>query len=101
MDGSAGESSESGSIVSSSQSSINGALHGDDYGCPRQVSPIRTGGLRNTSPMGRVGLRNTSPSRQKVIKTRPRGLDEETVATFGKIAHPDVQMEDNIWAMLP
>ncbi|KAJ6707560.1 F-BOX/KELCH-REPEAT PROTEIN [Salix viminalis] len=77
------------------------ALHGDDYGCPRQVSPIRTGGLRNTSPMGRVGLRNTSPSRQKVIKTRPRGLDEETVATFGKVAHPDVQMEDNIWAMLP
>lgn len=50
------------------------------------------------------GLRNTSPSRQKVVKTRPRGLDEETVATFGKTTttiHSDIQMEDNIWAMLP
>lgn len=69
--------------------------------CPKQVSPIRGGGSRNTSPMGRVGSRNTSPSRQKVIKTKPRGLDEETAATFGKAIHPDVQMEDNIWAMLP
>ncbi|KAG6743037.1 hypothetical protein NC652_038339 [Populus alba x Populus x berolinensis] len=100
MVGSPGDSSESGSIVSNSHSLRNGGLHDDD-GCPRQVSPIRIGGSRNTSPIGCVGSRNTSPSRQKVIKTKPRGLDEETVATFGKVVHPDVQMEDNIWAMLP
>nr|ABD96892.1 hypothetical protein [Tarenaya spinosa] len=52
---------------------------------------------------GRVGSRNTSPSRQKVVKMKPRGLDEDTVAaaTFGKPSHPDVQMEDGLWAMLP
>eukprot|EP00268_Persea_americana_P022719 TRINITY_DN2255_c0_g1_i2.p1 TRINITY_DN2255_c0_g1~~TRINITY_DN2255_c0_g1_i2.p1 ORF type:complete len:343 (+),score=51.91 TRINITY_DN2255_c0_g1_i2:416-1444(+) len=50
---------------------------------------------------GRTGVRNTSPSRQKVIKTKPRGFDEETVSTFGKTVHLDVQMEDNIWALLP
>lgn len=50
---------------------------------------------RNTSPCSR----NTSPSRQKVAKTKPRGLDEETVAR--KVVHTDVQMEDSIWAMLP
>ncbi|KAL0377644.1 UNVERIFIED_CONTAM: F-box/kelch-repeat protein, partial [Sesamum radiatum] len=48
-----------------------------------------------------MGSRNTSPSRQKVIKTKPRGLDEETVATFCKTVQLDIQMEDNIWAMLP
>lgn len=57
------------------------------------------------SPIGRgvgVGSRNTSPSKQKAIKTKPRGLDEETMATFAKTPHyHDVQMEDNIWAMLP
>lgn len=36
-----------------------------------------------------------------MVKTKPRGLDEETVATFSKAVQPDVQMEDNIWAMLP
>ncbi|KAG9448606.1 hypothetical protein H6P81_008571 [Aristolochia fimbriata] len=51
--------------------------------------------------MGRNGVRNTSPSRQKVIKTKPRGFDVETVSTFIKIVHPEVQMEDNIWALLP
>ncbi|CAN0870279.1 F-box/kelch-repeat protein At5g15710 [Linum grandiflorum] len=52
--------------------------------------------------MGRVGSRNTSPLKQKVVKTKPRGLDEETAtATFGKAVYCDVQMEDNIWAMLP
>ncbi|KAK9105337.1 hypothetical protein Scep_022181 [Stephania cephalantha] len=60
---------------------------------------------RNTSPSGRAGSRNTSPSRQKVVKTKPRGLDEETAAAaaanFGKVVHSDVQMEDSIWAMLP
>lgn len=95
-----GESSESGSGVSSSQLKKNGSF-GEDDRCPKQVSPLRGGGSRNTSPLGRVGSRNTSPSRQKVIKTKPRGLDEETVATFGKAVHPDVQMEDSIWAMLP
>ncbi|KAL4568591.1 hypothetical protein LXL04_024206 [Taraxacum kok-saghyz] len=60
------------------------------------------GGSRNTSPMGRrVGSRNVSPSKQKSIKTKPRGLDEETIAKFPKSPQPDVQMEDDIWAMLP
>ncbi|KAI4387841.1 hypothetical protein MLD38_000235 [Melastoma candidum] len=70
--------------------------------CLMQISPIRGGGSRNTSPLGRTGSRNVSPSRQKVVKTKPRGLDEETVAaTFCKAVHTDVRMEDNIWAMLP
>ncbi|GKC13650.1 F-box/kelch-repeat protein-like protein [Tanacetum coccineum] len=57
--------------------------------------------LRNTSPIGR-GVRNISPSRQKVIKTKPRGLDEEIISTkFAKSPQFDVQMEDDIWAMLP
>ncbi|XP_047319751.1 F-box/kelch-repeat protein At5g15710-like [Impatiens glandulifera] len=51
------------------------------------------------------GSRNTSPSRHKVVKTKPRGLVDETIVTFTKtitILHPpDIQMEDNIWAMLP
>ncbi|XVE72261.1 hypothetical protein DITRI_Ditri11bG0025500 [Diplodiscus trichospermus] len=99
MDG-VGESSESGIGVSSSQLMENGAFH-DEESCSKPVPPIRGGGSRNTSPLGRAGSRNISPSRQKVIKTKPRGLDEETVATFGKAVHPDLQMEDNIWAMLP
>ncbi|URE25563.1 F-box kelch-repeat protein [Musa troglodytarum] len=49
----------------------------------------------------RPGSRNTSPSRQKVIKTKPRGFDEETIATFTKVVHADIQMEDSIWALLP
>lgn len=57
--------------------------------------------LKNTIVMVRNGVRNTSPSRQKVIKTKPRGFDEETVATFSKIIHPNVQMEDSIWGLLP
>nr|XP_043606308.1 F-box/kelch-repeat protein At5g15710-like [Erigeron canadensis]XP_043606309.1 F-box/kelch-repeat protein At5g15710-like [Erigeron canadensis]XP_043606310.1 F-box/kelch-repeat protein At5g15710-like [Erigeron canadensis] len=68
----------------------------------RQVSYFGGGGSRNTSPIGRgVGSRNVSPSKQKVVKTKPRGLDEEIVAKFSKPPHPDVQMEDDIWAMLP
>ncbi|KAF5769781.1 putative F-box domain, kelch-type beta propeller, F-box-like domain superfamily [Helianthus annuus] len=67
----------------------------------------QTSGSRNTSPVNRaLGFRSPSPSRcrQKVIMTKPRGLDEEMVATFAKAPHgphPDVYMEDNIWAMLP
>uniref|UniRef100_A0A6N2LBJ6 F-box domain-containing protein n=1 Tax=Salix viminalis TaxID=40686 RepID=A0A6N2LBJ6_SALVM len=100
MDDSPGESSKSGSIVSNCHSLKIGGLHNDD-GCPRQESPTRCCESRSASPIGCVGSRNTSPSRQKVIKTKPRGLDEETVSTFGKVVHPDVQMEDDIWAMLP
>ncbi|KAF6133918.1 hypothetical protein GIB67_040682 [Kingdonia uniflora] len=61
-------------------------------------SSLSRPGSRNTSPSSRTGLRNISPSR---VKTKPRGLDEETAATFGKSVHRDVQMEDNIWEMLP
>ncbi|GAB2216594.1 hypothetical protein Droror1_Dr00024369 [Drosera rotundifolia] len=68
----------------------------------RNLSPIGRGS-RNSSPLGRNGSRNTSPCRQKAtVKTKPRGLDEEeTLATFVKNVVPDVQMEDDIWAMLP
>lgn len=66
-----------------------------------QVSSPSSSGSRNSSPISRCSSRNTSPSTQKVIKTKPRGFDEETVANFSKTVHPDVQMEDNIWAMLP
>lgn len=45
--------------------------------------------------------RNTSPSRQKSAKTKPRGLDEDTVTSFSKVTLPDVEMEDRVWAMLP
>lgn len=48
-----------------------------------------------------IRTRNTSPSRQKVIKTKPRGLDEETDTTFAKIVHSDVQMDGNVWSNLP
>ncbi|KAM0012046.1 putative F-box domain, kelch-type beta propeller, F-box-like domain superfamily [Helianthus debilis subsp. tardiflorus] len=81
------------------------ASHEQDEG--RQLSYFggtSSSSSRNTSPIGRgLGYRNVSPSRQKVIKTKPRGLDEEMVATFAKAPHPDVvvHMEDNIWAMLP
>ncbi|KAG6578531.1 F-box/kelch-repeat protein, partial [Cucurbita argyrosperma subsp. sororia] len=91
--------SQSGRGVVNSQS-MESEVVGEDNRVADQGSPLRGGG-RNTSPLGRAGSRNTSPSRQKVIKTKPRGLDEETVTTFGKAAHPDVQMEDSIWAMLP
>lgn len=77
-----------------------GSFRGDERH-PKQVAPLRGDGSRNTSPLSRVGSRNSSPSRQKVIKTRPRGLDEESAATFGKAVQPQVQMEENIWAMLP
>ncbi|CAH8328047.1 unnamed protein product [Eruca vesicaria subsp. sativa] len=57
---------------------------------------------RNVSPLSRVPSRNTSPSKQNVIKTKPRGLEEETVASFGKpVVITDVPMEDSIWSMLP
>ncbi|XP_047310842.1 F-box/kelch-repeat protein At5g15710-like [Impatiens glandulifera] len=74
----------------------------EDDSNQRQVTHFAASGSRNTSPLGRSGSRNTSPSRQKVVKTKPRGLEEETVVTtFSKTTHPDIQMEDNIWAMLP
>ncbi|KAA8547867.1 hypothetical protein F0562_004296 [Nyssa sinensis] len=94
------ETSESGSRGLSSQIVKNGYCHEEDS-YRSQVNHFGGGGSRNTSPLSRTGSRNTSPSRQKAIKTRPRGLDEETIATFGKAVHLDVQMEDNIWAMLP
>ncbi|KAL8171510.1 hypothetical protein V2J09_023314 [Rumex salicifolius] len=67
----------------------------------RNSSPSSRCCSRNTSPLSRAGSRNTSPSKQKVVKTKPRGLDEESMTTFIKAVHPDVQMEDSIWAMLP
>lgn len=68
----------------------------------RQVAHFAASGSRNTSPLGRSGSRNTSPSRKKLVKTTPRGLDEETVPnSFNKATHLDIQMEDSIWAMLP
>lgn len=70
-------------------------------GGSRNTSPIGRVGSRNASPLNRLGSRNTSPSKQKVIKTKPRGLDEESLSTFVKVSPPDIQMEDNIWAMLP
>lgn len=94
------ESSESGSgLLNSPQVTIGSLPEEDSF--HRQVSSFGSSGSRNTSPLGRIGSRNTSPSRQKVVKTKPRGLDEETVTTFSKAVQPDVQMEDNIWAMLP
>ncbi|KAL4299966.1 hypothetical protein AHAS_Ahas17G0153700 [Arachis hypogaea] len=58
--------------------------------CSKQASPPRCGGgLRNSNPIGRASLRNTSPLRQKVFKTKPRDLDEETLATFGKVVDFD------------
>ncbi|XP_020100835.1 F-box/kelch-repeat protein At5g15710 [Ananas comosus] len=70
------------------QSAENGVLV-EDYSPKHVVPPTRT------------ASRTTSPSRQKVVKTKPRGFDEETVTTFAKAIHADVQMEDNIWALLP
>ncbi|GMP28575.1 hypothetical protein CsSME_00004057 [Camellia sinensis var. sinensis] len=100
--GEIGETSESGSSRELSSQAVKAeSFHEEDSFC-RQVTNFGGGGSRNTSPLSRAGSRNTSPSRQKVAKTKPRGLDEEeTVATFAKAIHPDVQMEDNIWAMLP
>ncbi|CAI8591982.1 unnamed protein product [Vicia faba] len=97
-----GKSSELGSgvVCNGESESVENVVFGGDVRCCIQASPPRGNGSRNTSPMGRVGSRNTSPSRQ-IVKTKPRGLDEETHATFGKVVHADVQMEDNIWAMLP
>ncbi|GFP93200.1 F-box/kelch-repeat protein at5g15710 [Phtheirospermum japonicum] len=89
-----GEASESGSRTSSSSCRLMRSVSfGEDERFSRQS--------RNTSPLSRIGSRNTSPSKQKAIKTKPRGLDEETLTTFCKITQPDIQMEDNIWAGLP
>ncbi|XP_072966965.1 F-box/kelch-repeat protein At5g15710-like [Typha angustifolia] len=57
--------------------------------------------MKHAIAVTRSGVRATSPSRQKVIKTKPRGFDEETVTTFTKVIHTDIQMEDSIWALLP
>ncbi|KAL0426894.1 UNVERIFIED_CONTAM: F-box/kelch-repeat protein [Sesamum latifolium] len=94
-----GEASESGSRTLTS-SMVRSGCFCEEESLHWQAS-FGGGGSRNTSPLGRMGSRNTSPSRQKVIKTKPRGLDEETVATFTKYVQPDIHMEDNIWAMLP
>ncbi|KAK1296975.1 F-box/kelch-repeat protein [Acorus calamus] len=78
-----------GATEMSFQSSSNNIFsHDDDYA----NYPI---------PLSSLGVRNTSPSRQKVIKTKPRGFDEETVTTFTKVVHSDVYMDDHIWALLP
>ncbi|PIA57605.1 hypothetical protein AQUCO_00600374v1 [Aquilegia coerulea] len=70
-----------------------------------EIRPMSRPVSRNSSPSSRPGSRNTSPSSRNTspsrVKTKPRGLDEETAGTFGKAVHMDVQMEDNIWAMLP
>ncbi|CAA6670093.1 unnamed protein product [Spirodela intermedia] len=62
---------------------------------------LENGSLKQTVVVARNGMQNTSPSRQKVIKTKPRGFDEETVTTFSKIIQADVHMEHDIWAKLP
>ncbi|XP_071693365.1 F-box/kelch-repeat protein At5g15710-like [Rutidosis leptorrhynchoides] len=60
------------------------------------------GGSRNTSPVSqRLGSRNVSPSKQNGIKTKPRGFDEDIISKIAKPHHPDVHMENDIWAMLP
>ncbi|XP_010420243.1 PREDICTED: F-box/kelch-repeat protein At5g15710-like [Camelina sativa] len=96
--GSVEKSSDSVKSLACSASTKNGD---EESTSSKQASPLRSSGSRNTSPLGRVGSRNTSPSRQKVVKTKPRGFEEETVASFGKQVVADVQMEDGIWAMLP
>ncbi|KAJ3671465.1 hypothetical protein LUZ60_007544 [Juncus effusus] len=50
-----------------------------------------------------TGSRNTSPSRQKAIKTKPRGLDEETktLTSFPKTLISEIQLDDSIWSHLP
>ncbi|ERN05768.1 hypothetical protein AMTR_s00006p00252970 [Amborella trichopoda] len=53
------------------------------------------------TPSGRYWVRNTSPSRQKTVRTKPRGLDEETSANFSRIVQVDIRMDDNIWGSLP
>ncbi|XP_031474119.1 F-box/kelch-repeat protein At5g15710 [Nymphaea colorata] len=72
-------------------------------GCRGQVSgrsePASDGDRLKRTTSGRSGSR--SPSRQKVFKTKPRGFDEEVVASFSRIVHLDIQMEDSIWAFLP
>ena len=65
-------------------------------GGSRNSSPLSRSSSRNTSPVGQIGSRNTSPCRQ-IVKTKLRGLDEETVGTFSKTVHLDVRMEDSIW----
>ncbi|XP_057462775.1 F-box/kelch-repeat protein At5g15710 [Actinidia eriantha] len=100
MDG-VGETSESGSSRELGSQLARSSSSREEDSFWRQAAHFGGSGSRNTSPLGRAGSRNTSPSRQKVIKTKPRGLDEENIATFVKATHPDVQMEDNIWAMLP
>ncbi|CAL5325951.1 unnamed protein product [Camellia sinensis] len=93
--------SESGSTRELSSQLVRVWSSREEDSSRRQATHFGGSGSRNTSPLGRAGSRNTSPSRQKVIKTKPRGLDEEMISTFAKATHPDVQMEDNIWAMLP
>ena len=68
---------------------------------PKGVAFGEEGCMKYPIPLSRTGHRNTSPSRQKVIKTKPRGFDEETISTFAKVIHADVQMEERIWALLP
>lgn len=92
---------EIGSTIVKQEVSVEEQLTSMSIHGSRNTSPSSRAGSRNTSPSSRAGSRNTSPSRQKAVKTKPRGFDEETVATFGKFIHPDIQMEDNIWAMLP
>lgn len=55
-------------------------------------------------PVPRLGgPRTTSPSRQKTIKTKPRGLDEETnvLTTANKILISEIQLDESVWAHLP
>eukprot|EP01018_Ginkgo_biloba_P022780 Gb_09212 [translate_table: standard] len=44
---------------------------------------------------------SNNTSRQKVLKTKPRGFDEETVASFSRCFQLDIQMDETIWGLLP
>lgn len=53
------------------------------------------------TPVSPFGNSNNNPSRQKVLKTKPRGFDEETVASFSRCLQLDIQMDERIWGHLP
>ncbi|GFY82904.1 Galactose oxidase/kelch repeat superfamily protein [Actinidia rufa] len=95
MDG-IGETSESESSRESGSQLARTSSSREEDSFWRQATHFGGSGSRNTSPLGRAGSRNTSPSRQKVIKTKPRGLDEENIATFVKATHTPIAVP---WAL--
>jgi len=52
------------------------------------------------TPLSPFGNSTNNSSRQKVLKTKPRGFDEETVASFSRCLQLDIQMEERIWGHL-